>query len=237
MRLIGVGVGPGDPDQVTVQAVRVLTEADVVVVPVGDTGEMGRAERTVRAHVDREIERLVFQLGAENMRGPSWDAAGAAVAERLRQVDTVAFATIGDPNVYSTFSYLAQTVRELLPEVEIATVPGITAMQYLAAKSNTSLVEGVEPLTLMPITAGLDRLREALEAGGTVVAYKGGRMLPDVLRVLEETGRLDNAVFGAALGLPEEDVRPAAELERDAPAPYLSTVIAPTNRGGRGSAL
>jgi precorrin-2/cobalt-factor-2 C20-methyltransferase len=62
-------------------------------------------------------------------------------------------------------------------------------------------------------------------------------MLPDVLRVLEETGRLDNAVFGAALGLPEEDVRPAAELDRDAPAPYLSTVIAPVARGERGSAL
>jgi precorrin-2/cobalt-factor-2 C20-methyltransferase len=237
MRLIGVGVGPGDPDQVTVQAVRVLTEADVVVVPVGDTGEMGRAERTVRAHVDRDIERLVFQLGADAMRGPSWDAAGAAVAERLRQAGMVAFATIGDPNVYSTFSYLAQTVRELLPEVEIATVPGITAMQYLAAKSNTSLVEGVEPLTLMPLTAGLDRLRAALEAGGTVVAYKGGRMLPDVLTVLEETGRLDGAVFGASLGLPEEDVRPASELDRDAPAPYLSTVIAPVAREGRGSAL
>jgi precorrin-2/cobalt-factor-2 C20-methyltransferase len=237
MRLIGVGVGPGDPDQVTVQAVRVLTEADVVVVPVGDTGEMGRAERTVRAHVERDIERLVFQLGGENMRGPSWDAAGERVAELLRSAGTVAFATIGDPNVYSTFSYLAQTVIALLPDVEIATVPGITAMQYLAAKSGTSLVEGVEPLTLMPLTAGLDRLRAALEAGGTVVAYKGGRMLPDVLRVLEETGRLENAVFGAALGLPEEDVRPAAELDRDAPAPYLSTVIAPVARGERGSAL
>jgi precorrin-2/cobalt-factor-2 C20-methyltransferase len=242
MRLIGVGVGPGDPDQVTVQAVRVLTEADVVVVPVGDTGEIGRAERTVRAHVERDIERLVFQLGTEAMRGPSWDAAGERVAELLQEhgssaTRTVAFATIGDPNVYSTFSYLAQTVVALLPDVEIETVPGITAMQYLAAKSGTSLVEGVEPLTLMPLTAGLDRLRAALEAGGTVVAYKGGRMLPDVLRVLEETGRLDNAVFGAALGLPEEDVRPAAELERDAPAPYLSTVIAPVARGERGSAL
>lgn len=242
MRLIGVGVGPGDPDQVTVLAVRELTEADVVVVPVGDTGEIGRAERTVRAHVDRGIERLVFQLGAEadtteSGRGPSWDAAGARVAELLRDHDSVAFATIGDPNVYSTFSYLAQTVRELLPDVEIATVPGITAMQYLAAKSNTSLVEGVEPLTLMPLTAGLDRLRVALQAGGTVVAYKGGRMLPEVLRVLEETGRLDNAVFGAALGLPEEDVRPARERDRDEPAPYLSTVIAPVARDGRGSAL
>lgn len=237
MRLVGVGVGPGDPDQVTVKAVRVLTEADLVVVPVGDTGEMGRAERTVRAHVDRDVERLVFQLGAENMRGPSWDAAGARVAELLQQAGTVAFATIGDPNIYSTFSYLAQTVAGLLPDVTVETVPGITAMQYLAAKSGTSLVEGVEPLTLMPLTAGLDELRRALEAGGTVVAYKGGRMLPDVLHVLEETGRLDNAVFGASLGLDDEDIGLARDRGRDAPAPYLSTVIAPVARGERGSAL
>ncbi len=238
MRLIGVGVGPGDPDQVTVKAVRVLSEADIVVVPVGDTGEMGRAERTVRAHVDRDVERLVFQLGAENMRGPSWDAAGARVAELLRDGDrTVAFATIGDPNIYSTFSYLAQTVVGLLPDVAVETVPGITAMQYLAAKSGTSLVEGVEPLTLMPLTAGFDELRRALEAGGTVVAYKGGRMLPEVLQVLEETGRLDNAVFGASLGLEDEDIGLARDRARDAPAPYLSTVIAPVARGERGSAL
>src|SRR4051794_12097713 len=122
VRLIGVGVGPGDPDQVTVQAVRVLTEADVVVVPVGDTGETGRAERTVRAHVDREVERLVFQLGADVARGPSWDAARARVAELLRAHRSVAFATIGDPNIYSTFSCLAQTVRTLVPEVEVGTV-------------------------------------------------------------------------------------------------------------------
>lgn len=237
MRLIGVGVGPGDPDQVTVAAIRVLTEADVVVVPVGDTGDVGRAERTVRAHTDREVVRLVFQLGADAMRGPSWDAAGAVVADLLQTHATVAFATIGDPNIYSTFSYLAQTVTGLLPGVEIATVPGITAMQYLAARSGTSLVEGGEPLVLMPLTAGLDRLRDALQTGGTVVAYKGGRMLPDVLRVLDETGRLDGAVFGAALGLPEEDVRPAGEVERDRPAPYLSTVIAPAARGERGSSL
>jgi precorrin-2/cobalt-factor-2 C20-methyltransferase len=211
-----------------------------VVVPVAETGELGRAERTVRAHVERDVERLIFRLGADtgsSARESSWDAAGGRVAELLRTAGTVAFATIGDPNVYSTFSYLAQTVSRLLPDVEIATVPGITAMQYLAAKSGTSLVEGVEPLTLMPLTAGLDRLRAALEHDGTVVAYKGGRMLPEVLRVLEETGRLPDAVFGAALGLPEEDVRPAAELERTAPAPYLSTVIAPSRRLGRGSAL
>jgi precorrin-2/cobalt-factor-2 C20-methyltransferase len=143
-RLIGVGVGPGDPDLVTVKAVKVLQSADHVFVPVADTGEVGRAEATVIAHIRADrITRLVFALTDDVARNEgAWDAAGAAVADAIRDGDTAVFATIGDPNLYSTFSYLAQTVRALLPDVVIETVPGITAMQDLAARSGTVLAEG-----------------------------------------------------------------------------------------------
>ena len=87
---------------------------------------------------------------------------------------TVAFGTIGDPNLYSTFSYLAQTVRGLVPGLTIETVPGITAMQDLAARSGTVLAEGDEPLTLLPLTAGTQAFRDALTRPGTVVGYKLG---------------------------------------------------------------
>src|SRR5439155_1631678 len=86
------------------------------------------------------------------------------VAEALRDkgsAGSIAFATIGDPNVYSTFTYLAATVRALLPAVEVTTVPGITAMQDLAARSGTVLVEGTETLALLPFTAGEPVLAEA----------------------------------------------------------------------------
>ena len=73
---------------------------------------------------------------------------------------TAAFATIGDPNLYSTFTYIAHTVRALVPDVIIETVPGITAMQDLAARSGTVLAEGEERLALVPYTAGDDALRE-----------------------------------------------------------------------------
>ncbi len=236
--LYGVGVGPGDPELVTVKAARVLGEADLVVVPVADTGEQGRAERIVRAHVDRAVRRLVFALADEPARDRAWDEAGAAVAAAFADgARTVAFATIGDPNVYSTFTYLADTVRARCPDVVVQTVPGITAMQALAAASGTVLVEGRESLALLPLTAGVETLRGALGSHDTVVAYKGGRVLPEVLAAVRDAGRLDAAVYGAALGLSGEDVRAAGSLDPAAPAPYLSTLIVTSPRPHRGSRL
>ncbi|OIK04713.1 precorrin-2 C(20)-methyltransferase [Streptomyces monashensis] len=246
-RLIGVGVGPGDPELVTVKGVNALRAADVVVVPVmaapdgRDGGEPGRAEATVLHYVPAEkVVRVVFALNERTDRArreAAWDAAGERVAESLRAHGCVAFATIGDPNVYSTFTYLAQTIVELVPDVVVETVPGITAMQDLAARSGAVLTEGTEPLTLVPVTAGSAVLKDALAGPGTVVAYKFGRQAAEVAEALAETGRIEEAVWGSALGLPEESVRPAAELDGE-PLPYLSTLIAPPRRdSGRGGKL
>ncbi|MFC8080915.1 precorrin-2 C(20)-methyltransferase [Streptomyces sp. NPDC057307] len=248
-RLVGVGVGPGDPELVTVKGVRLLREADVVVVPVmaaadgTDGGEPGRAEATVLHYVGAEkVVRVVFALnerGDRARREAAWDAAGGRVAELLRAHPhgSVAFATIGDPNVYSTFTYLAQTIGESVPGTVVETVPGITAMQDLAARSGAVLTEGTEPLTLVPVTAGASVLKDALDGPGTVVAYKFGRLAGEVATALRETGRTEGAVWGSALGLPEESIRPASELERGT-LPYLSTLIAPARRdGGRGGKL
>jgi len=238
-RLIGVGVGPGAPDLVTVKAVRVLSDADLVLVPVMDPSELGRAEATVRAHVRHDrIRRAVFALNERQDRArreAAWDAAADAVVQAFQAgAGTVAFATIGDPNVYSTFGYLAQTVRTRLPGLVVETVPGITAMQALAAASGTTLCEGTESLTLVPLTGGIGALAAALDSADTVVAYKGGRHLPEVRALLERRGRIDTAVFGSSLGLPDEQVRPFADVH--GPAAYLSTVLIPPTRptiGGR----
>jgi precorrin-4/cobalt-precorrin-4 C11-methyltransferase len=232
-RLIGVGVGPGDPELVTVKAVRVLREADVVLVPVlAASAEPGRAETIIRAYVAADrVRRLEFALnetgGVTPRRAAAWQAAAAAVADEFAAgAAAVAFGTLGDPNLYSTFSYLAQTVRELVPEVTVETVAGITAMQDLASRAGVSLAEGTEPVTLVPLNGGAGALDQALARGGTVVGYKIGAAAspaPAVLRDrLQAAGRLDAAVIGARLGLPGELIAPAAELlGPPAPAPAL----------------
>jgi len=238
MRLIGVGVGPGDPELLTIKAAGVLASADRVFVPVLDPADTGRAEATVAAYAPADrIERLVFALDRAE-RDRYWAAAGDRVVEWLRgNRGTAAFATIGDPNIYSTFGYLAQAVREALPDLAVETVPGITAMQALASASGTVLTEGHEPLVLLPLLndgpsddgPSLDEaLDEALATGATVVVYKGGRHLAEIVAAVDRAGR--PAVFGAHLGLPGESVVPLSTV--DGPAPYLSTVLVPAKRGG-----
>ena len=219
-------MGPGDPELVTIKGLRALREADEVFVPVGDTGEVGRAEATVREYLDEgRIRRLLFALSDDaEARERNWTGAGREVSEHLREGKTCAFATIGDPNVYSTFTYLARKVRETLPEVEVETVPGITAMQDLASRSGTVLLEGDERLALLPFTAGEEHLREALASFETVVCYKGGNRTREVLGVAEEAGRLGDAVYGARLGIADEEILPAADMA-GREGTYLSTVI------------
>jgi precorrin-4/cobalt-precorrin-4 C11-methyltransferase len=244
--LIGVGVGPGDPELVTVKAVRVLNQADLVLVPVLALDEPGRAEMIIRAHVPPDrIKRLEFALndtgGVTPRRAAAWRSAAAAVAEEFAGgASTIAFGTLGDPNLYSTFSYLAQTVRDLVPGVDVQTIPGITAMQDLASRAGITLAEGTEPLTLIPLNAGPHALDQALATGGTVVGYKVGAAAapaPDLLRArLDAADRLETAVIGARLGLPTEQIAPAAAL-LDADIPYLTTLIAPVRRPAVGASL
>ncbi len=241
--LLGIGVGPGDPELITMKAVNALSTADVILVPATETSgdEAGRAEKivvTACPEAADRIQRIPFSMaakrGVDTRRRQAWEASALAAEQAFANgARTVAFATVGDPSVYSTFSYLAAHVREAVPDVQVQLIPGITAMQALAAASLTPLVEGNESLSLVPATAGLDAIDDALAHADTVVAYKGGRQLKALLDVVRAKGR--DGVLGVNVGLPGQELTPLTEVDADK-APYFSTVLIPavrTETGGR----
>jgi len=241
--LVGVGVGPGDPELITHKAVAALDRADVILVPATESSGdgPGRAELIVLAacpSAGPRLRRVPFSMaqrrGVGTKRKQSWEASAQAAVEAFEAgAGTVAFATVGDPSVYSTFSYLAAQVLAVVPDLDVSVIPGITAMQALAAASLTPLVEGRESLTLVPVRAGLEAVGAALAHADTVVAYKGGRQLADLLAAVRAQGR--DGVLGVNLGLPGETITPLADVDAET-APYFSTVlVAPrrTETGGR----
>lgn len=232
-RLVGVGVGPGSPDLLTVRAVRALRRATTVVAPCTDEAAVGRAEAIVReAAPDVVVERLVFVMApAPDARAGAIDAACARVVALLGAGEEVAFITLGDPNVYSTFSSIAAAVRAARPSTTIETVPGVMAFQDLASRAHVVLTDEQQSLVVLPANGGDGSLAEALaDPACAIVLYKGGRRLPELAGQLRDASRLDGAVLGELLGMPGERVAAVADVA-DRPASYLSAVIVPARTG------
>lgn len=230
--LVGVGVGPGDPELLTQKAVTVLQDADRVLAPTMAVDAMGRAEAIARGALpDLRVERLVFAIaGDEAAQEEAHREAARRVDECLALGELVAFVTLGDPNVYSTFHHLAARVTELRPGIVVETVPGIMAFQELAARSGTVVLDGAERLHLVSAAGGADVLDVPLaDPDAAIVVYKGGRHLPALAERLEAAGRLEGAVFGELLGLPGERVAPLGEAA-EGPATYLASVVVPPRR-------
>jgi precorrin-2/cobalt-factor-2 C20-methyltransferase len=232
--LVGVGMGPGDPGLVTTRAVAALRAADRVLAPTTSPSAVGRAEAIVREAVPEvAVERVVFVMETD---GAARAAALAAVADRVVALldagERVAFVTLGDPNVYSTFASVAEEVRRRRPAAPIESIPGIMAFQDLAARSGTVLVDGDERLVLVPAHRGDGAAAVAAAAAdkqAAVVVYKGGSRLPELAATLAKAGRLEGAVLGELLGLPGGRVAPVADVA-DRPATYLATLVVPPVR-------
>lgn len=228
-RLVGVGVGPGDPRLLTTAALVALRRADRVVAPCTALDAVGRAEMIVReAAPDVVIERMRFVMAKDPAaRAGAIDEACESLAGRLDAGEEVAFITLGDPTIYSTVGSVVSGVVARRPVTTWDIVPGILAFQAVAAAGRMLLTDEQQSLVVLAANTRLDQLdRELADPTRTVVVYKGGGRLPAIAERLEVAGRLDTAMLGELVGMPGGRVTAVAGVA-DRPASYLSSIVVP----------
>jgi cobalt-precorrin 5A hydrolase/precorrin-3B C17-methyltransferase len=224
-RLFGVGVGPGDPELLTLKAVRLLAEADVVFCPAGST----RARTTAAAHLEG---KRVIPLEME-MRGDREAALRAAAETVVRELagGTGAYLTEGDPSLYSTFGLLAAALARSAPDLEVRAVAGVSAITAAAAAAGLTLGMGDQSLAVLPASAPGGVLDDVLETFDTTVLLK-----PSMAEDLGERLRRLGLAEGSALV--EDATRASERVLRGEDAgqarpPYFSTWLVPGGAAGR----
>jgi len=234
-RLVGIGVGPGEADLVTLRALAALRRADRVVAPATAVDAVGRAEAVVRQVLPGlRVERIPFEMAPGRAeRDRSVAEAARVVAGYLDAGEEVAFVTLGDPLTYSTFTSVAVAVAGRRPATVVEQVPGVMAFQSLAARTGTTVTDERQRLLVRTALDGEDVGAELADPAVTVVLYKGGRRLPDLAKAASAAGRLDGAVAGELLGMPGERIGSLEDLAAAGPASYLATVIVPASQGER----
>ena len=207
--LYGIGIGPGDPDWITVKGAALLAQCRHVVVPKASDTADSTALAIIKKHLnpDARIHETVFPMVTQKEALEArWQAAAARVAELLSAGDDVCFPTLGDPFLYSTYVYLIRALKQINPEVKISTIPGVNAFSAVAAATAFTVGEGKQPVTIIPSADDMGELEAALDRPGTVVIMKIGRRLDTVLNLLEVKNVLDTSVFAAHVGMPDEHV-------------------------------
>jgi precorrin-2/cobalt-factor-2 C20-methyltransferase len=193
-KVVGIGVGPGDPELITVKAAKTLASVDVVCVPKARNDKMSTALTMIQPILKErkkqpEILDLVFPMTKE---GPAlkraWVANAKRVAERAKKGESVAFITLGDPMFYSTFIYLCQNIKNMFPEIELEIIPGVTSLTACAATCLLPLAEQDEALVIIPYSFDSVHVGEIAKHANNLVFMKGAPELKDMFEVLEKSG-------------------------------------------------
>lgn len=219
--LYGLGVGPGDPELLTVKAVRILREADVIAVPDKGAGER-TALNIVKDYVEGKplLTCVTPMVRDQQVLDQAHDAIADDICALLDQGKTVAFITLGDPTVYSTYLYVHR--RVLRRGYEALLVPGVPSFCAVAARLNTSLCEGSERLLIVP--ASHKDVEDCLDVDANLVFMKAGREIGALKERLAARGLLEKASLVANCGMDSEQVwKKFADLPEN--SGYFSVVL------------
>lgn len=220
--LYGVGLGPGDPDLMTVRAHKLISQARVIAYPTL-AGGSSFARAIAKDVIPEGAREIVMDVPMTVERGPAqaaYDLGAAAISKALADGDDVVCLCEGDPFFYGSFMYL---FARLKGEFQVEVVPGVTSITTCAARAGMPLVARNERLTVLPGPLAEDELRSRIEGAESVAIMKVGRHLTKIRSVIDSLGLLGQAVYVERASLPQEVVCPLA----DAPeaAPYFSMIL------------
>lgn len=220
----GVSIGPGDPELLTLKAVRLLERTQVIAAPQTKSGAM-LAYDIARQAVDLSDKTVVplyftMERGADKQRA-AHEAAADAVARYLDAGQDVAMLNLGDVSIYATYSYLMEILNARGYVTQM--IPGVPSFCACAARLGISLTEMHEPLHIAP---GSVEIEPILDQPGTKILMKSGKQLPKVLHALDKAGVREHSAMVRSCGLPDEAVYPnLAEFPDGEQAGYFATIV------------
>lgn len=227
--LHGIGVGPGDPELITVKGARLIREADVVFVPTARMGQRSLARAISAPYIDpdQRVVELEYPTDGRSraLLKEYWTGSADRIALELRTVPCGVFLTEGDPMLYSTFIYTLDALRRGHPEIRLEIVPGVSSINAAAAAVALPLATGSQQVAILPADTPGDTLRRTLDYADTTVIMKMSAGGDHVIDLLDDLGLADHAVWIRHCSQPDEEiVRDVREL-RNKPLPYFSLMI------------
>ena len=209
-KLYGVGVGPGATDLITLRAVNILNNVDVIGIPKSSDKIRPFAWRicspVVRKNDAQEKLFLLFPMTKDSkILIPAWDKAFKEIGKRLEEGKNIAFITQGDPSIYSSWMYLLDEASTRWPGIEIEIVPGVSSITAIPAILQIPLADGREQFCVLPATYGLDDLEGLCDQFDSIILTKVGKMIPQLIERLENLKLLKNAIY-VSYGTTEDQV-------------------------------
>ncbi len=229
-KLYGIGIGPGDPELITVKGAKIISQCEHIFTPKAKNNTPSLALEISQSYVNKNarIHELIFPMTSNQAELDSkWNASAKSVIDILKQGHDACFLTLGDPLLYSTYIYLIRSLRAIKEDIEIVTVPGVMALNAAASLTGFALGEGKENVTIVPTADDLASVRKALLSGGTIVLMKIGKRLQAIINLLDETGVINDAVFISRAGQKAQHIETDLTKLRgaDDKAGYMSIML------------